>query len=205
MTAGDHGSSAAAGRILVATTNAGKMREIAGILAGLPLTVLSLDAVAKVAAPEETGATFAENARLKALFYHQVTGLPTVADDSGLEIEALDGAPGIHSARWQGSDYAVKFRRIYELLDARNARGSRARFVCRLAFADRGRIIFESEGVIDGRIADEPRGDKGFGYDPIFFYPPLGQTTAELDRDLKATVSHRGKAFARLREFLERS
>jgi XTP/dITP diphosphohydrolase len=189
----------------VATTNAGKMREIAGILAGLPLTVLSLDAVAKVAAPEETGATFAENARLKALFYHQVTGLPTVADDSGLEIEALDGAPGIHSARWQGSDYAVKFRRIYELLDARNARGSRARFVCRLAFADRGRIIFESEGVIDGRIADEPRGDKGFGYDPIFFYPPLGQTTAELDRDLKATVSHRGKAFARLREFLERS
>lgn len=205
MTAADHGSSVSARRILVATTNPGKMREIAAILAGLPLTVLSLDVVANIAEPEETGATFAENARLKALFYHQATGLPTVADDSGLEIEALDGAPGIHSARWEGRDYSVKFRKIYELLDARNARGSRARFVCRLAFADQGRIIFESEGIIDGRIADEPRGDKGFGYDPIFFYPPLGQTTAELDRDLKATVSHRGKAFARLREFLEQS
>ncbi|HJR58800.1 MAG TPA: RdgB/HAM1 family non-canonical purine NTP pyrophosphatase [Vicinamibacterales bacterium] len=189
--------------ILVATTNAGKMREIDGILAGLPLTVVDLSAFPNIAEPEETGTTFADNARLKALYYHHATSVPSVADDSGLEIAALDGLPGIHSARWEGTDYAVKFRKIYELLDERNARRSPARFVCRVALADYGRIIFESEGVIEGQIADEPRGDKGFGYDPIFYYPPLGRTTAELDRDLKATVSHRGKAFAELRRFLQ--
>ena len=189
-------------RLLVATTNPGKVREIAGILSAVPIELVSLSEFADVGEPEETGATFAENARLKALYYHQATGLPSVADDSGLEIDALDGAPGVHSARWEGNDYSVKFRRIHELLDQRHARGSRARFVCRLALADHGRIVFESEGVIEGTIADEPRGDQGFGYDPIFFYPPLGRTTAELDRDLKATVSHRGKAFAQLRDYL---
>ncbi|CAN5870044.1 RdgB/HAM1 family non-canonical purine NTP pyrophosphatase [soil metagenome] len=189
-------------RLLVATTNPGKLREIAGILQSLPINLVSLDDFPGLAEPEETGATFAENARLKALYYHQATALPSVADDSGLEIEALGGAPGIHSARWEGSDYAVKFRTIYARLDARHARGSTARFVCRLALADAGRIVFESEGVIEGRIADQPRGDKGFGYDPIFYYPPLGRTTAELDRDLKATVSHRGKAFAALAGYL---
>jgi XTP/dITP diphosphohydrolase len=189
-------------RLLVATTNTGKMREIAGILEGLPIRVVRLAEVAAIPEPEETGATFAENARLKALYYHRATGLPSVADDSGLEIDALDGAPGVHSARWEGTDYSVKFRKIYELLAVKSALGSPARFVCRLALADDGRIVFESEGVIEGRIADEPRGDKGFGYDPIFFYPPLGRTTAELDRDLKATVSHRGKAFAALRHHL---
>lgn len=189
-------------RLLVATTNPGKLREIAGILQSLPVNLVSLDDFPGLAEPEETGATFAENARLKALYYHQATALPSVADDSGLEIEALGGAPGIHSARWEGSDYAVKFRKIYERLDTRHARGSTARFVCRLALADAGRIVFESEGVIEGRIADQPRGDKGFGYDPIFFYPPLRRTTAELDRDLKATVSHRGKAFAALAGYL---
>ena len=190
-------------KLLVATTNPGKMREIAGILDGLPIELVSLDAYPRLEEPEETGATFAENARLKALSYHRATGLPSVADDSGLEIEALDGAPGVHSARWEGTDYAVKFGKIYELLEARHARGSAARFVCRLALADEGRIVFESEGVIEGRIADEPRGDQGFGYDPIFFYPPLGRTSAEMDRDLKATVSHRGKVFAKLRKYLE--
>ena len=190
-------------RLLVATTNRGKLREIAGILEHMPVELVSLDDVGNITEPEETGETFAENARLKALYYHQVTGLPSVADDSGLEIEALGGIPGVHSARWEGSDYAVKFRKIYELLDAKNARGSKARFVCRLAFADRGEIVFESEGVIEGVIADQPRGDKGFGYDPIFLYPPLGKTTAELDRDLKASVSHRGKAFSALARFLD--
>jgi XTP/dITP diphosphohydrolase len=193
-----------AARLLIATTNPGKLREIAGILEGVPVDLVSLAAYPDLAEPEETGTTFGENARLKALYYHRATGLASVADDSGLEIDALDGAPGVHSARWEGSDYAVKFRKIHELLDARNARGSRARFVCCLALASEGRVVFESEGVIEGTIADEPRGDKGFGYDPIFFYPPLGRTTAELDRELKATVSHRGKAFAQLREYLRR-
>ena len=191
-------------KLLVATTNPGKLREIAGILAQLPVELVSLADLPPITEPEETGTTFGANARLKALAYHRATQLPSVADDSGLEIEALGGAPGIHSARWEGTDYAVKFRRIYELLDAKHARGSAARFVCSLALADEDRIVFEAEGVIDGRIADAPRGDLGFGYDPIFFYPPLGRTTAELDRDLKATVSHRGKAFAQLRDFLTR-
>jgi len=189
-------------KLLVATTNPGKRREIAGILESLPVELISLDDLPPIAEPEETGATFAENARLKALYYHRATKLPSVADDSGLEIDALDGAPGVHSARWEGTDYAVKFRKIYERLDAKNARGSTARFLCRVALADDGRIVFEADGVIDGRIADSPKGDKGFGYDPIFYYPPLGRTTAELDRDLKATVSHRGKAFAKLRDYL---
>ena len=191
-------------KLLVATTNPGKLREIAGILAQLPVELVSLADLPPITEPEETGTTFGANARLKALAYHRATQLPSVADDSGLEIEALGGAPGIHSARWEGTDYAVKFRRIYELLDAKHARGSAARFVCSLALADEDRIVFEAEGVIDGRIADAPRGDLGFGYDPIFFYPPLGRTTAELDRDLKATVSHRAKAFAQLRDFLTR-
>lgn len=189
-------------KLLVATTNPGKMREIAGILRTLPVDLVSLDQVSGLAEPEETGLTFAENARLKALYYHHATGLPSVADDSGLQIDALDGLPGVQSARWEGHDYGIKFQRIYELLDAKNARRSTARFVCRVALANQGQIIFESEGVIDGVIADEPRGDQGFGYDPIFFYPPLGKTTAELDRDIKATVSHRGKAFASLARFL---
>jgi XTP/dITP diphosphohydrolase len=190
------------GKLLVATTNVGKIREIAGILEGLPVHLLTLADVPGIPEPDETGTTFAENARLKALYYHQATGLPSVADDSGIEIEALGGAPGIHSARWEGTDYAVKFQRIYEMLAHRNALRSPARFVCRLALADAGRVVFEAEGIIEGRIADEPRGDKGFGYDPIFFYPPLGRTTAELERDLKATVSHRGRAFEQLRRHL---
>ena len=189
-------------KLLVATTNPGKSREIAGILESLPVDLVSLADFPGIEEPEESGATFAENARLKALYYHQATGLPSVADDSGLEIAALDGAPGVHSARWEGTDYAVKFRRIYERLDARGTRASPARFVCRVALADAGHIVYEAEGIIEGRIADEPRGDQGFGYDPIFYYPPLRRTTAELDRDLKATVSHRGKAFSALRDYL---
>lgn len=185
-------------KLLVATTNTGKVREIAGILSGLPIALVTLDQFPGLAEPDETGGTFAENARLKALYYQQATGLASVADDSGLEIDALGGEPGVHSARWEGTDYAVKFQRIYE----RGGRGSAARFVCRVAMAEAGRVVFESEGVIEGIIAGEPRGDQGFGYDPIFFYPPLGRTTAELDRDLKATVSHRGKAFAALRAYL---
>jgi XTP/dITP diphosphohydrolase len=191
--------------LLIATTNPGKMREIEGILTGFPIRLISLAGLPPIEEPQETGATFAANARLKALYYHQATGLPAVADDSGLEIAALDGAPGIHSARWEGTDYAVKFRKIYERLDAKGARRSPARFVCRVALADRGQIEFEAEGVFEGIIADIPRGDNGFGYDPIFFYPPLGRTSAELDRETKETVSHRGKAFRALREYLRQA
>ncbi len=187
--------------LVVATTNPGKVREINGILTQPGIDLVSLDQFPGIVEPEETGATFADNARLKALYYAQATGLPSVADDSGLEIAALDNAPGVHSARWYGTDYAVKFRKIYELLQERGASGSPARFVCHVALAEEGRILYEATGVIDGEIAPEPSGTNGFGYDPIFYYPPFNCTLAELDLERKATVSHRGRAFGALREF----
>jgi XTP/dITP diphosphohydrolase len=189
-------------KLLVATTNPGKVREIKGILDGLPVELVTLADVPAVPEPEETGTTFAENARLKARYYAQATGLPSVADDSGLEIDALDGQPGVHSARWHGSDYAVKFAKIYELLRERGATGSPARFVAAVALAIGDDVVFESRGVVEGEIAPVPRGTHGFGYDPIFFYPPLRCTLAEVDGAAKAAVSHRGSAFRTLREYL---
>ena len=198
-------------RLVVATTNPGKVREIAGILsAPLPsgdpsgIELVSLDRFPGLVEPEETGETFAENARLKALYYAEATGLPSVADDSGLEIAALDNAPGIHSARWHGTDYTVKFQKIYEQLRERGLSGSTARFVCHVALADSGRVVYEATGIVTGEIAPQPRGTNGFGYDPIFYYPPFECTLAELDLERKASVSHRGQAFGLVREFLNR-
>ena len=188
--------------LLIATTNPGKLKEIAGILAGAPVTLLTLNDCPPVAKPEENGATFADNARLKARYYAEATGFISVADDSGLEIAALDNAPGVHSARWRGFDYPMKFRKIQELFRERGVTGSAARFVCHIAVARLNSIVFEAEGTIEGEIVAEPRGTNGFGYDPIFFYPPFGRTLAELDHAEKSTVSHRGKAFAALRTYL---
>jgi XTP/dITP diphosphohydrolase len=191
--------------ILVASTNPGKVREITAILAGLPIQLVTLAAYPDLAEPDETGPTFAENARLKALYYAAATGLPAVADDSGIEIDALDNGPGVHSARWEGTDYAVKFAKIYERLKERGVDGSRARFVAHVAFAIDRQIVFETEGIVSGEIAPEPRGTHGFGYDPIFFYPPLGCTLAEIDGEAKAAVSHRGFAFKDFRDYLLRT
>jgi XTP/dITP diphosphohydrolase len=188
--------------LLIATTNPGKLREIQEILAGVPVRLLTLNDLAPIEEPEETGDTFAENARLKARYYAHASGLPTVADDSGLEVEALDNAPGVHSARWHGTDYAVKFRKIHELLHDQGLETSPAQFVCRVAVAVGDDILFESEGIVRGTIAAEPRGTNGFGYDPLFYYPPFGCTLAELDSERKAAVSHRGAAFRVLSEYL---
>jgi len=188
--------------LLVATTNPGKLKEITGILDGVAVNLLTLSDRPPIVEPEETGATFEENARLKARYYSKATGLVSVADDSGIEIDALDKAPGVHSARWHGTDYPTKFRKIQELFRERGVSGSTARFVCSVAVADGETILFEARGTVEGEIASEPRGTNGFGYDPIFFYPPFGCTLAELDRDRKAEVSHRGKAFRALREYL---
>jgi XTP/dITP diphosphohydrolase len=192
-------------QLLIATTNSGKLREIRGILEGVPIALVSLEQFPDIEEPEETGATFAENARLKALYYAGQTGLPAVADDSGLEIDALDGAPGVHSARWHGTDYPAKFAAIVRELDARGLATSPARFVAHVAVADAGRIVFEATGTVDGEIAREPRGTHGFGYDPIFFYPPYGCTLGEVEGAKKAAVSHRGKAFRQIANWLERS
>ena len=189
-------------KLLVATTNPNKLREIKQILEGIAVEFLTLADFPGIVEPEETGTTFAENARLKALYYYAATGLPSVADDSGLEVEALDNVPGVHSARWHGSDYGVKFAKIYEMLRERGLSGSPARFVAAVAFADRDGVVFETEGIVSGEIARAPRGSHGFGYDPIFFYPPLGCTLAEVDGPAKAAVSHRGAAFRSFRDYL---
>jgi XTP/dITP diphosphohydrolase len=189
-------------RLLIATTNPGKVREIRGILAGLRFDLVGLDGLPPIAEPDETGATFGENARLKALYYAAQTGLPAVADDSGIEIEALDGGPGIHSARWQGTDYPAKFAAIYAAIAARGWNTSPARFVGYVALAHRGAVLFEHEAVVEGTIAAAPCGAFGFGYDPIFYYPPYGCTLAEVEGERKAAVSHRGQTFGRLRDFL---
>lgn len=188
--------------LVAATTNRHKAAEIARILAGLDWRVEPISAYSPGPAPEETGRTFAENARLKALHYGRAAPHLTVADDSGLEIDGLDGEPGVHSARFNGSTYAEKFAVIHARLRERRALGSPARFVCAVAAAERGRVVFEAAGAIEGRIADRPAGAGGFGYDPIFFYPPYGCTLAEVSAERKAAVSHRGQAFRKLAGFL---
>jgi XTP/dITP diphosphohydrolase len=189
--------------LLVATTNRGKLSEIQEILGDLPVVLHSLSEWPKLHVPEETGTTFAANARLKALSYAGATGLVTVAEDSGLEIDALDGAPGVQSARFggEGSTYPEKFTLIYKALAGRPDAPRIARFVAALAVADGDRIVFETQGTVEGEIAPEPRGSSGFGYDPIFYYPPFGSTFAEAG-DRKSSVSHRGRAFRHLRSWL---
>jgi XTP/dITP diphosphohydrolase len=204
-------------RLLVATTNAGKLREIRELLHDVPLDVIALaPEFEALPAPDETGRTFAENARLKARYYAAETGLLTVAEDSGLEIDALDGAPGVFSARYPGATYPERFRNLYAEMAARGAAGSTARFVCALALARpqastsasaaaasaEPAIVFEARGVVEGEIANPPRGEGGFGYDPIFYYPAYGQTLAEVSSADKLLVSHRGAAFRQLKVFL---
>lgn len=192
--------------LVLATSNPNKVREIRAILGGVPYELVGLDRFPPMPEPEERGRTFAENARLKARAYAAATGELVVAEDSGLEIEALGGAPGVESARYggPGTTYPRKFGLIYEALSARGAATSDARFVCALALARDGEILFETQAEVAGRIAAAPRGEGGFGYDPIFWYPPYGCTLAEATAEQKAAVSHRGKAFRALRGYLLR-
>ena len=192
-------------RLVVATSNRDKVREIRQLLDGIPFELITLDEWPDLIAPEETGRTFEENARAKALYYAKGTGELTVAEDSGIEIDALDGAPGVESARYGGVNltYPQKFAVIYDALRARRATESPARFVCALALAKDGRVMFETRGTVEGRVAPEPKGAGGFGYDPIFFYPPYSRTLGEATADQKSAVSHRGEAFRALRRFLE--
>src|SRR5215467_298783 len=191
-------------RLVVATTNRGKLREIEMLLDGVPFSLATLADWPGLAPPEETGRTFAENAQLKAVYYARHTGHLTVAEDSGLEIDALDGAPGVESARFggAGSSYPEKFALIYDALRTKNVGVSAARFVCALALARGDEVVFETRGAVEGRIAPEPKGSGGFGYDPIFYYPPFGCTLGEASPEQKARVSHRGQAFRTLRTYL---
>jgi len=190
--------------LLVATTNRGKLLEIRGILSGLPVTLVALTEYPHLSEPVETGSTFSENARLKANYYADAFGELTVAEDSGLEIDALNGSPGVQSARFNGESYSEKFVTIQRMLAERGTDSSTARFVCAVALANNGGIIWETTGVVEGRLQLPPRGRAGFGYDPIFFYPPYNCTLAEITAEEKATVSHRGQAFRALQSYLAR-
>jgi XTP/dITP diphosphohydrolase len=200
--------------LLVATTNPGKIREIRLALRGAPVELRTLADVGPVPEPEETGSTFAANAAHKARYYAARAGLPTVAEDSGLVIDALGGAPGVRSARYPGKTYAEKFDNLYRAL-APHPRPWIARFVCSLAYVEGPAsvtvaprhqtppaVAFSCEGTIEGDIAPGPRGANGFGYDPIFFYPPYGTTLGEVTDDDKLAVSHRGRAFQLFRAWI---
>lgn len=191
-------------RLVIATTNQGKLREIGDVLEGVPYVLSPLEAFGALAEPDESAPTFAGNARIKALSYAGQTGALVVAEDSGLVIDALEGWPGVLTARVPGATYPQKWAEVYRRLHAQGLRTSRAHFVCALALARPGEIVFEAEGTIAGDVAEEPAGDGGFGYDPIFRHDPSGRTLAQMDLDEKRQVSHRGRAFARLRAYLLR-
>src|SRR5487761_1480449 len=173
--------------ILVATTNRHKLDEYRVIFAGLPYRLLSLYDKQIDLDVEETGTTFAENAELKALTYASLSGMLSLADDSGLEIDALGGAPGVYSARFAGRDtsYEERFRLILAQLNGLPEEQRTARFRCAITIAEPSGFHRTVEGVIEGLIADAPRGTQGFGYDPIFLVPALGKTTAELAPEQK--------------------
>jgi XTP/dITP diphosphohydrolase len=199
-------------RLLVATTNPDKLREIRGLLGHLPVELFSLRDLAPVPEPEETGATFEENARLKALYYDAALAhaaappLVTAAEDSGLVVDALDGDPGVRSARFLRSDasYPERFAEIQRRLAARPSAPRSARFVCAVAVVRAGALVYETRGVVEGEIAREARGTRGFGYDPIFYYAPYGRTLGETTEDEKARVAHRGRAFRQVARWLEK-
>jgi XTP/dITP diphosphohydrolase len=181
--------------LVIASGNAGKVREFAHLLAALPLEIRPQPEGLEV---EETGSTFAENARLKATAVALATGCWALADDSGLAVDALGGAPGVHSARYAATDPERIARLLRELAADRGPQRS-ARFTAALAVADpSGAIVLEVEGHCPGMILEAPRGEGGFGYDPVFLVPEAGLTFAEMDKATKGRIGHRGRAFALL-------
>ena len=192
-------------QILLATGNAGKVREILDVLGDLPVKIRRLSEFPGLPEAVESGATFEENAAIKAMHYAGLTDLVTLAEDSGIEIDALGGAPGVYSARFSGEhgdDAANNAKVIEQLRTVPQARRTgRFRCVCVLASADK--VIARAEGAIEGRILDELRGGGGFGYDPLFYVPELGCTTAEISREQKNQISHRGKALRAIKSQIE--
>lgn len=191
-------------KFLLATRNRGKLEELQVVLEELSVELISLETLEGAPDVEEDGATFAENARKKALHYLALTGLPSIADDSGLEVDALGGRPGVYSARYAATDAARMEKLLGELRDRGvSGAGRSARFVCAicLAFGNEDRI--EVEGRVEGFIAEAPRGDQGFGYDPVFYYPPFGATFGEVPGQKKNLVSHRAAALTRLKQHLK--
>jgi len=185
--------------VVIATHNSGKLREFRSLLRGTGLRILGLADISLEVECTESGTSFAENACMKAVAYSMHTPLPVLADDSGLEVYALGGRPGIHSARYAGPG-ASDADRIVKLLQELQLAGNdrRARFVCALALAREGVVLLQTEGECHGVVADRPSGCNGFGYDPIFFFQELGRTYAELSEDEKNRHSHRARAVQQL-------
>ena len=195
-------------KLLIATTNPGKVAEFRKLLAGLPIRVIGPEDLTQ-AVPDciEKGGSFCENARIKARHWFNHSGLASLADDSGLAVEALDGAPGIYSARFAGDGATDKdnLERLLERLHGVDQSKRGASFICCLALCRTNGSPVMFQGRCDGVILDHPRGRGGFGYDPVFYYPPLGKTFAQLDPEGKNRVSHRGRALQNLREWLSRN
>lgn len=192
-------------RLFAATSNSGKMREFT--LAGAELSdfeIAPLPGFRELPTVEETGATFEENARIKAIHYSGFTGELVFAEDSGLVVDALGGAPGVYSARFAGAGATDGANNRLLLERLRGVENRAARFVCVIALARQGKVLATFEGSQEGSILHEARGANGFGYDPLFYYPPAGRTTAELDASEKFAVSHRGQAFRALLRWLGR-
>jgi XTP/dITP diphosphohydrolase len=191
-------------RILAATTNRGKVAEMRAALAALPVVLLTLDALDLRGRAPETGTSFLENARAKSLFYSRKTGLLTLAEDSGLEVESLGGAPGIYSARFSGSAATdeTNIRKLLRLMRDYPREKRKARFICCAALSRRGRVLKEITGRVHGFIALEKKGTLGFGYDPVFWYPPLRKHFGELEAADKNRISHRGRALKKLAGYL---
>ena len=193
-------------RLLLATNNPGKAAEFRQLLAGCGWELVTPAELGLTIQVEETGQTYAENATLKAVEYARAGGLVTLADDSGLEVDALDGRPGVLSARYAGADRTDQERvqALLEELAGVPDDERTARFRCVIAIADATGRVELVDGTVEGRIGHEPRGENGFGYDPIFLLPDRGMTTAELPPDEKNAVSHRAVAARKARTVLER-
>ncbi|HID29853.1 MAG TPA: XTP/dITP diphosphatase [Desulfobacterales bacterium] len=190
--------------LVLATRNAGKTREICDLLRDFPVEIKNLDDFGPIPPVEEDGISFDENAYKKASFTAKVLGFPALADDSGLEVEALGGAPGIHSARYAGPN-ATDAENNAKLLREMEGKAERAAaFTCVISIAVPFGVALTYEARCEGVIPEAPVGNSGFGYDPVFYYPPLNKTFAQLSAEEKNRVSHRGKAFAELKEEFEK-
>lgn len=190
---------------MVASRNRGKLKEIAGFLSDLRICVISMEEAGFCGCIEETGSSFSENAIIKARTVHDATGLAVIADDSGLEVDCLGGKPGVYSSRFAGdkADDGDKISKLLDLLkdvpyDKRNAR-----FVCVIAAVARNGEVLTAHAECKGFIAEEPAGDEGFGYDPVFFVREFGCTMAQLEAEVKNSISHRGKALRLMKKKLE--
>jgi XTP/dITP diphosphohydrolase len=190
--------------LLLASQNPGKLNEMRQLVKDLPLHVVGPRELGIAEAPEETGTTFIENATIKALYYAGRSGLLTVADDSGISVDALGGKPGLHSSRFggEGASDADRNRLLLEKLQGVPREGRGAHFTSAVVVARGETVLFQAQEQVHGFIAEEVRGPNGFGYDPLFFFPEFDRTFGEVPREQKDQVSHRGKAFARLRAFL---